>query len=38
VLGHLAISEAGVHVLVLVLYTIAGALIARPVLVRRLIK
>ena len=38
VLGHLAISEGAVHVLVLVLYTIAGALIARPVLVRRLIK
>lgn len=38
VLGNLAINEAALHVLVLVLYTIAGAVIARPVLVRRLVK
>ena len=38
VLGNLVTRDAIVHVLVLLVYTIAGAVIARPVLVRRLVK
>jgi lipooligosaccharide transport system permease protein len=38
VLGNLALPEAALHVLVLLVYTIVGALIARPLLVRRLVK
>lgn len=38
VLGNLASKEAALHVLVLLIYTIAGAVIARPLLVRRLVK
>jgi lipooligosaccharide transport system permease protein len=38
VLGNLAGKEAALHVLVLLGYTIAGAVIARPLLARRLVK
>jgi lipooligosaccharide transport system permease protein len=38
VLGNLVTKEATLHVLVLLAYTIAGAVIARPLLVRRLVK
>ena len=38
VLGTLVTKEAALHVLVLLAYTIAGAIIARPLLVRRLVK
>jgi len=38
VLGNLVLPEAASHVFVLLAYTIAGALIARPLLVRRLVK
>jgi lipooligosaccharide transport system permease protein len=38
VLGNLVASEAALHVLVLILYTIAGAVIAQPILARRLVK
>jgi lipooligosaccharide transport system permease protein len=38
VLGNLVTKEAALHVLVLLAYTIAGAIVARPLLVRRLVK
>jgi lipooligosaccharide transport system permease protein len=38
VLGNLVTTEAALHVFVLLAYTIAGAVIARPLLVRRLVK
>jgi lipooligosaccharide transport system permease protein len=38
VLGNLVTKDALLHVLVLLVYTIGGAVIARPLLVRRLVK
>jgi lipooligosaccharide transport system permease protein len=38
VLGNLMLKEAALNVFVLLVYTIAGAVIAQPVLVRRLVK
>jgi len=38
VLGTLGIAEAALHVAVLLLFVVAGALIVRPVLTRRLVK
>jgi lipooligosaccharide transport system permease protein len=38
VLGNLVLKEAALHVLVLVAYAIAGAVIAQPILARRLVK
>jgi lipooligosaccharide transport system permease protein len=38
VLGNLVTKDAVLHVVVLLVYAIAGALIARPLLVRRLVK
>jgi lipooligosaccharide transport system permease protein len=38
VLGNLVIRDAVLHLVVLLVYTIAGAVIARPLLVRRLVK
>ena len=38
VLGSLDTKEAGLHVIVLLVYTIAGIVVARPLLTRRLVK
>jgi lipooligosaccharide transport system permease protein len=38
VLGNLVIRDAVLHLVVLLVYTITGAVIARPLLVRRLVK